>query len=62
MSAAHLSSLRLETPIRLGNYTVDVVAVASEITAENQVCVLSASSTVATLSFTVDNIDDPVGG
>ena len=60
VAAADLPSLRLQTPIPLGNYTVDVMAVASEVNAENQVSVLSANSTVKTLAFSVDNIDDPV--
>ncbi|MEP1209160.1 MAG: DUF4347 domain-containing protein, partial [Rhizobiaceae bacterium] len=60
VAAADMPGLRLETPTPLGSYSVDVIATASEVNAENQVSQLTADSTIETLNFTVDNIDDPV--
>ncbi|MEP0940453.1 MAG: Ig-like domain-containing protein [Rhizobiaceae bacterium] len=60
IAAADFAALRLEVPNTVGNYSVDVMAVSSEVNAENQISQLTANSTVETLNFTVDNIDDPV--
>ena len=60
IAAADLAALRLQVPVALNTYTVNVMAVSRESNAENQVSQLTANSTVEVLSFTVDNIDDPV--
>ncbi|NRB29797.1 MAG: DUF4347 domain-containing protein, partial [Rhizobiaceae bacterium] len=60
IAAADFAALRLEVPTTVGSYSVDVMATSGEVNAENQVSQLNANSTVETLNFTVDNIDDPV--
>ncbi|MEM8749863.1 MAG: tandem-95 repeat protein, partial [Pseudomonadota bacterium] len=60
VQAADFLNLKLEVPTTLGAYSVDVIAVSEESNPENQVAVATAQSAIATLNFSVDNIDDPV--
>ena len=60
VSAADFAALRLQAPTGLATYTMDVTAISAEVNAENEITTFSVPSTTETLTFTVDNVDDPV--
>ncbi|MEL6967522.1 MAG: DUF4347 domain-containing protein, partial [Pseudomonadota bacterium] len=59
--ASDLANIEIQsTPGFIGTYTVDVEAVSTETNPQDDVSVLTATSAPATLTVTVDAVDDPV--